>query len=104
MSDILVKDMQDDLTKLIRALPADEADELAATLSDAVLETLSIAIMQSVPDNKLDELKELIAAGDFPALATFLKAHVPTLDDKVHESLARMKAETTSMLAARQSL
>ena len=91
--------MANTLKDLIRDLAPQEAKEFGESISDAVITSLVLSILEEVPDEKLLELDAVIEANDPQALTAFLQKHVPSLEGRLAESLKRMREEAQILLS-----
>jgi len=58
---------------------SDTADSLEMTM----LETISLAVIDALPSERLAEFEEVLAEGDEEKISAFIEAHVPQARDVI---------------------
>lgn len=53
-------------------------------------ETVSIALLDALPEESLPELKRVLASNEDGALEAFLRTHIPDLETALRARLARI--------------
>ena len=84
----------------IGSLPQEEQDEIVAGISGNVLQAITIAVLERVPQDARPTFDDLKLRGDKVALQKFLQKYVDDLEELVHEETKKSIAEFKAIVAA----
>lgn len=64
------------------------ADHLVPKLEQTFLDTIALAVVEALPEDKLETFEQLLAAGDASDVIDFIEANVPDAREEIN-SIAR---------------
>ncbi len=77
----------------ITSLPPAAQEEIVARLGQNVLQHLTLAILEKVPEGKRDEFEKLSANKDEEGVEAFLRNEIPNLDEFVKKEVKKSISE-----------
>jgi hypothetical protein len=80
--------MSDSLKKILTKMKPETARELDETLGDTFFETVSLALIDELPESDMVPLEAVLKSGDAEALEKFLRARIPDMDRIIVEAIA----------------
>ena len=91
--------MNTHLANLITSLSPEKGRELLNAYGAAALDTIVVAILEALPEEKVDEFYRIAKINDPEAFDEFLHDAIPGLDDMLAEEMARFSREADGLAA-----
>lgn len=86
------------LALLLERMRPEEGNKLVAHFGSLVHETLALAIIERIPEDKLEEYEHVSAAGDIETLEKFLKPYIGNPETFAKEALFDLSASLRSIV------
>lgn len=91
--------MNTQLARLIQSLSPEKGKELFDAYGAAALDTIVVALLEALPENKVDEFYRIAKVNDPDAFGEFLHDAVPHLDKILEEEMDRFQREAEGLIA-----